>query len=51
MIIRGAFGREDQALGSPRWLQCSAPLIGVAFLLISLQVRKFGVRHYRSTGY
>ena len=43
-------GRTDQALGSPRWFQCSAPLIGVAFLLISLQVWRFGVRHYRSTG-
>ena len=43
-------GRDDNALGSPRWFQCSAPLIGVAFLLISLQVWKFGVRHYRSTG-
>ena len=29
------------------WL---APLAGIAFLLISLQVWKFGVRHYRSTG-
>ncbi len=43
-------GREDQAIGSPHWFQCSAPLIGVVFLLISLQVWKFGVRHYRSTG-
>jgi len=43
-------GRADDALGSSRWFQCSAPLIGVAFLLISLQVWKFGVRHYRSTG-
>ena len=43
-------GRTDEALGSPRWFQCSAPLIGVVFLLISLQVWKFGVRHYRSTG-
>lgn len=43
-------GRADNAIGSPRWFQCSAPLIGVIFLLISLQVWKFGVRHYRSTG-
>jgi ABC-2 type transport system permease protein len=43
-------GRPDRGLGSPRWFQCSAPLIGVLFLLISLRVWKFGVRHYRSTG-
>ena len=43
-------GRADTALGSPRWFQCAAPLIGVAFLPISLQAWKFGVRHYRSTG-
>ncbi|MCK5557742.1 MAG: ABC-2 family transporter protein [Candidatus Hydrogenedentes bacterium] len=43
-------GRADQALGSPRWFQCLSPLIGVLFLAASLQVWKFGVRHYRSTG-
>ena len=43
-------GRDDSALDSPRWFQCSAPLIGIIFMLISLQVWKFGVRHYRSTG-
>ena len=43
-------GRADQAIGSPRWFQCSAPLIGVVFLLVSLRVWNLGVRHYRSTG-
>ncbi len=43
-------GREDRAIGSPVWFQCSAPLIGVAFLLVSLRIWRFGVRHYRSTG-
>ncbi len=43
-------GREDRALGSPLAFQCSAPLIGVIFLPICLQVWRFGVRHYRSTG-
>jgi ABC-2 type transport system permease protein len=37
-------------LGSPPWFQKLAPLIGVAFFVISLQVWKIGVRHYRSTG-
>ena len=31
-------------------LNWSAPLIGVAFLLVTLQVWKLGVRHYCSTG-
>lgn len=37
-------------LGSPVWLQWSSPVVGVLFLIICLQVWKFGVRHYRSTG-
>jgi ABC-2 type transport system permease protein len=37
-------GRDSSA---KHWI---APLAGVIFLLISLQVWKFGVRHYRSTG-
>ena len=37
-------------LGSPTWLQWLSPTAGAAFLLISLQVWKVGVRHYRSTG-
>jgi ABC-2 type transport system permease protein len=41
---------KDDPLGSSPLFQCLAPLIGVAFLAVSLQVWKFGVRHYRSTG-
>ncbi len=43
-------GRDDTALNSPIWFRWSAPLIGVLFLGITLQVWRFGVRHYRSTG-
>ena len=43
-------GRADEALGAPRWFQCSAPLIGVVFLIVCLRVWRVGVRHYRSTG-
>jgi ABC-2 type transport system permease protein len=42
-------GRPD-SLGSTVQLQYLAPLTGVAFLLVALQVWKVGVRHYRSTG-
>ena len=42
-------GRTDP-LGSPIWFQYLSPLIGVGFLLVALQVWKFGVRHYVSTG-
>ncbi len=37
-------------LGSPIWFQFGAPLIGIAFLIVALQVWRFGVRHYVSTG-
>jgi len=43
-------GRDDPMVGSPVWFQWLAPLIGLAFLLVSLQVWKLGVRHYASTG-
>lgn len=43
-------GRQDVILGSPAWFHWCAPLTGVAFLLATLQLWKFGVRHYRSTG-
>ncbi|MCP4757321.1 MAG: hypothetical protein GY866_41195 [Proteobacteria bacterium] len=43
-------GREDTVVGSPVWFQWSAPLVGVFFFLICLQLWKIGVRHYRSTG-
>ena len=42
-------GRAD-ALGSSFLFQWTAPLVGIGFLMISLQFWKFGVRHYRSTG-
>lgn len=42
-------GRVDP-LGSGPTMQWLAPLAGVAFLLLSLQIWRFGVRHYRSTG-
>ena len=42
-------GRPDP-LGFPPLLQWTAPLAGMAFLLLALQVWRFGVRHYRSTG-
>jgi ABC-2 type transport system permease protein len=42
-------GRAD-ALGSTLPFQYLSPLIGLAFLVVCLQVWKFGVRHYCSTG-
>jgi ABC-2 type transport system permease protein len=42
-------GREDP-LGSSIAFQRLAPLAGPLFMLLALQVWKFGVRHYRSTG-
>jgi ABC-2 type transport system permease protein len=36
--------------GVPSALQWGAPLAGVAFLLVALQVWKIGVSHYTSTG-
>ena len=45
-----ALGRRDEALGSPAWFQCAAPLVGVAFLVGALAIWRIGVRHYRSTG-
>lgn len=42
-------GRAD-ALGTPAALHWLAPLVGVGFLLVCLQVWRFGIRHYRSTG-
>ena len=32
------------------WFGCVAPMAGILFLLLSLQVWRVGVRHYRSTG-
>jgi ABC-2 type transport system permease protein len=42
-------GRKD-SLGSPESFQWFAPFTGIAFLIVSLQVWKIGVRHYQSTG-
>jgi ABC-2 type transport system permease protein len=42
-------GRHDP-IGTSIAFQRLAPLAGVLFLLIALQVWKLGVRHYRSTG-
>ncbi|NQT87690.1 ABC-2 family transporter protein [bacterium] len=42
-------GRSDP-LGTGPLFHWLSPLVGVAFLLATLQVWRFGVRHYRSTG-
>ncbi len=48
--ILAILDRPDSLLNSPTWFHWLSPLVGVLFLLMSLQVWKFGVRHYRSTG-
>lgn len=42
-------GRPDP-LGFPAWVPWVSPLVGVVFLLASLQAFRFGVRRYQSTG-
>ena len=42
-------GRRDP-LGTPLLLQWLAPVGGVVFLVVALQLWKVGVRHYTSTG-
>ena len=42
-------GRSDP-LGSTLLMQYLSPMVGVVFLVLSLQVWKLGVRHYQSTG-
>ena len=42
-------GKND-VLNSPVWFRWLSPLVGVIFLLISIRVWEFGVKHYRSTG-
>jgi viologen exporter family transport system permease protein len=42
-------GKPDP-LGFPVWFPWAAPLLGPVFLLVALQVWRFGVRHYQSTG-
>ncbi|CAN5503228.1 ABC-2 family transporter protein [soil metagenome] len=45
-----AMMQRDDPLGYSPAFHWLSPLAGPAFLLIALQVWKFGVRHYRSTG-
>jgi len=47
--ILAVLNRMDP-LGSVGWIQWVAPMAGILFLLIALQVWKIGVQHYRSTG-
>lgn len=47
--VLAILGRPDP-LGAPIALQWIAPVGGFVFFLLSLQVWKIGVRHYRSTG-
>lgn len=47
--IVAILGRPDP-LHSPVWFQWISPLAGVVFLLISLRLWRFGIRHYTSTG-
>jgi viologen exporter family transport system permease protein len=43
-------GRVESTLGAPLWAQWAAPLVGVVFLFICLQIFQLGVRRYTSTG-
>jgi ABC-2 type transport system permease protein len=43
-------GRPDTIFNSPFGLQIFTPLIGLVFLVLSLRIWQFGVKHYRSTG-
>jgi len=47
--VHAILGRADP-LGTPAAVYWAAPLVGVLFLLVTLKVWRFGVRHYRSTG-
>ena len=42
-------GRAD-VLGSPAVVHWISPVVGVLFLLVTIEVWRFGVRHYTSTG-
>ncbi|MCX5758787.1 MAG: ABC-2 family transporter protein [Candidatus Hydrogenedentes bacterium] len=42
-------GRAD-ILGSPAIIQWISPIVGIIFMLVTIQVWRFGVRHYTSTG-
>ena len=41
---------RTSAYGVPAFVAWAAPTVGVLFLVVSFQVWKIGVRHYRSTG-
>ncbi len=45
-----AIMEKPDVLQSPLWFQWTSPIVGVIFLMVSLAVWRFGVRHYRSTG-
>ena len=45
-----AIMERPDPLGSTLLVQYLSPMVGVAFLALSLQVWKLGVRHYQSTG-
>ena len=45
-----AIMRVPDPLGTPLWFQYVAPILGIGFLILALQIWKFGVRHYLSTG-
>jgi ABC-2 type transport system permease protein len=47
--VLAILGRTDP-LGSSLTFQYVAPLFGLAFLVVSLQIWKIGVQHYHSTG-
>ncbi|WP_132996002.1 ABC transporter permease [Sporanaerobacter acetigenes] len=41
---------KSDPLKSPIWFQWISPIAGLIFFLISLEIWKFGVKHYKSTG-
>jgi len=47
--ILAILGRHDP-LGTSRLFQALAPLVGPLFFAVTLQIWRFGVRHYHSTG-
>jgi len=47
--LLAVLGRDDP-LGSPLWFQWASPAAGLVFLVVGVQVFRFGVRRYTSTG-
>ena len=47
VLLPAAVGAHSAA---PAWASWLAPFVGMAFLVLALQVWNVGVRHYRSTG-